>query len=171
MQIQSIADDVVAMSNIKTLRQEREKRGLTQLELSEKIGISSQPVISAIELMERCNVSDYNKLADFFGWERYVPCRKTSSSNSANEELMLPFTNETKKTFKRRRKQRQYSNSETYSGIKKELHSELSLLASLQETTVTDIINKLVTAYLAKHRGLIESVKALREQYRTGGKE
>ena len=65
MRIHSIADDMVAMSNIRTLRQEREKRGLTQLELSEKLAISSQAVISAIELGKRCKVSDYNKLAEF----------------------------------------------------------------------------------------------------------
>ena len=104
MQTESIRDDIVAMTNIRKLKVEREKRRLTQLELSEIVGISSQGVISAIELGKRCKESDYNKLAEYFGWEKYVPCRGKSEKDGLNKgELLLPFAMETRKTLTRRR--------------------------------------------------------------------
>ena len=169
MRIQSISDDIVAMTNIRTLRQEREKRGLTQLELSEKIGLSSQGVLSAIELGKRCKVSDYNKLAEYFEWEKYVPCRKLPELSGMNQELMLPFTVEARKAPIRRRRRKKQDDNSPYVRIPEELRKALSLLANLQETTVSEIINKLLVDYIAPYRTVIDSVNELKKQLKTGG--
>ena len=165
MRIQSISDDIVAMANIRRLRQEREKRGLTQLELSEKVGISSQAIISSIELGVRCKVSDYNKLAEYFNWDKYVPCQKELGLNGMNEELILPFANEAKRgTIVRRRRQRKYDATKPYVRISECLRKDLSVLATLQERTVSDIIDELLTDYIASYKSLIDSVNALKKQ-------
>ena len=164
MRIQSISDDIVAMTNIRTLKQEREKRGLTQLELSKKAGISSQAVISAIELGVRCKVSDYNKLADLIGWEKYVPCRELTGSKCMERELMLSFGNEGKEAPRRRRQRKNNDAANSDIRIPKEMQKELSLLSNLQEMTVSDIINKVLRDYIAQNRPVIDSLKALRRQ-------
>ena len=86
-----------------------------------------------------------------------------------NDDLILPFAKEPKKSTQRRRQRRRYDATKPYVRIPDDLRKDLSLLANLQETTTTDIVNKLITDYVAQYRTLIASVKELRDQMKTGG--
>lgn len=154
-----ITDDAVAMANLRTLKAEREKRGLSQLDVQHMIGIKYHSTIGFYERMERdCPVDTYNKLAKIFGWEKYVSGRESLSVNGIEKPASKNMEQEVTSTVDiLKAEQSPYSVR-----LPEPLRNDLYTIATIQHTTMSDLIIKLITEYTAPHREIIDAVTAFR---------
>ena len=124
---QIIDDDPVAMNCVKRLKAERERRGLSQLQLSNLIGCHHS-TISHIESQSRSvSVLAYNALAELFSWPRY--------KQGTCETLKLDFEQPAVKP------------PQSSCGVEEEQLRILRDIASIKGYTVSELLTRLTAPY------------------------
>ena len=157
----NINDDAVAMANIRTLKSKRISLGLSQQEMADAIGIKYGADIGHYERGSRdCPVDVYNKLCEKFGWDKYVSGRIQTEvqTDSAIRELTLGFDVSEEENSQHKR----HDDIKTYVRLPEALRNDLYTIATIQHTTMSDLIIKLITEYTTPQREVIDAVTALR---------
>ncbi|MBQ3585221.1 MAG: helix-turn-helix transcriptional regulator [Synergistaceae bacterium] len=157
--VTTIISDEVAMRNIRNLKIERKKLGLSQSLLANMIGGVSYTTICAIECGRQiCSVIVYNALANIFGWETFVPCRKFNNSSikssqsrtQSNESETIPID------FENEKKQRVIINQEG-AFVKLELQlsiqekAQLLAISATSHKPMSHIVRKVIQDFLKNY--------------------
>ena len=147
---QTIADDPVAMKYIQELQNCRESYGLTQKELGELIGDTTQQMVSNYEKGHVIpSVETYNALANCFSWPLY------SMPQSTRETLPINFPDDISQDTS--------SSQKINAQLPIDLVSSLKELAALKSKSVDEMIVMLLKKAISPYAEALSTLKTIND--------
>lgn len=174
-----IEDDEIAMYRMQHLRQECEDSNHTWEDSVEELaavaGCSPEMLVTYTKQAWITPVNAYKGLALIMGWEEYCTGRHKSFQTdemcvndiheSDNPDMDGKIgENETVEPTTKNVRHRRHDDVKTYVRFEKGRRDALETIAMLEGTTMSDIINKLVSDYIASYTLKIEAVTSLRKK-------
>ncbi len=157
----TVKSDALAVHNLASLRSIRENMGLGLTAFGLSAGLSGSAISLAERFPQRCSARNYNLIADFLHWDKFVPNRQSQNDGLVNsldkeQELSFDFDNGHEDNFNsdpENNKKRNRKRADITVTLPFDMKDNLKSFATEKNCTVSAVVERAVRIFLAFKEG------------------
>lgn len=157
----TVKSDALAVHNLASLRSIRENMGLGQNAFGLSAGLSGAAISLAERFPQRCSARNYNLIAEFLHWDKFVPNRQSQNNGLVNsldkeQELSFDFDNGHEDNFNsdpENNKKRNRKRADITVTLPFDMKDNLKSFAIEKNCTVSAVVERAVRIFLAFKEG------------------
>ena len=157
----TVKSDALAVHNLASLRSIRENMGLGQTAFGLSAGLSGAAISLAERFPQRCSARNYNLIAEFLQWDKFVPNRQSQNNGLVNsldkeQELSFDFDNRDEDNFNsdpENNKNRNRKRADITVTLPFDMKDNLKSFANEKNCTVSAVVERAVRIFLAFKEG------------------